>query len=114
LHRASNLRFSPDGNTLLLSSLQGFQLWDTATGKVKGNVAWTEFTRTGPFEFAPDSRLLAHADREGRVTLWDTADAREVYYRQLPGSVASVAFAQGHRYLATGNSNGTVYIFRLP
>jgi WD40 repeat protein len=81
---------------------------------VKSKLTWGEFTRFGPTEFSPDSRTLVHADHEGRLTVWDTSDAREIYHRRLPGPVTSVAIAPGGRYLATGNSNGTIFIVRLP
>ena len=99
---------------LLLWTSQGFQLWETATGNLRGKVEWGEFARMGPMEFSPDGTRLAHVDYDGRVTLWDTADAKEVFFRKLPGQVNSLAFTRGHRYLATGNGNGTIFIFRLP
>jgi WD40 repeat protein len=62
--------------------------------------------------FAPDGRMLAVGYKDGSVSLWETASARE--RRRLVGhrlAVTSLQFAPGGRWLASGNVDGTVLIW---
>jgi WD40 repeat protein len=74
--------FLPDGLTILISSTDGTtRLWDVATGKTLG----PPLSRNGasPVACAPDGRMVAVADRHGRVSLWEMP-------RPLAGTVDGV------------------------
>jgi serine/threonine protein kinase len=65
--------------------------------------------------FSPDGSMLATADRNGSLYLWDTAtDKRSATIRD-PGSngVNSAAFSMNGRMLAAGDQNGSAYTWNL-
>jgi WD40 repeat protein len=62
---------------------------------------------------APDGEALVAAGADGRIVHWN-AEGEKVGECRLPGPVYGLAFAGDSRHLATANSNGTVYILRLP
>jgi hypothetical protein len=66
------------------------------------------------FAFAPNGRLLAQVIETGHVIVWNPAVGRREIEWHFPHDVRAVAFAPDSRHLATANSNGTVYILRLP
>jgi WD40 repeat protein len=61
----------------------------------------------------PNGTMIASASDDHRVILWETDSGKNRHEWLLPGPVHCVAFAPDGRHLATGNSNGTIYIFRL-
>ena len=50
----------------------------------------------------------------GRLVVWDTDSGKELHTWDWPLQCRSVAFAHDGKHLAVGNSNGTVYVLRLP
>jgi WD40 repeat protein len=61
----------------------------------------------------PQGRVVASADRSGRILVWDVASGAQRHRWDLPGRVHGLAFAPDGRHLATANHNGTVYVLRL-
>ena len=65
-------------------------------------------------QFNPDGQSVLSVCDGGRVILWDVPTGTKQREWLLPRSkVYSVAFTQDGRYLATGNSDGSVFLFRL-
>ncbi|MGE3806118.1 MAG: WD40 repeat domain-containing protein, partial [Gemmataceae bacterium] len=62
--------------------------------------------------FNPTGDLLASADEEGKVIVWQFKPERRLKEWKLPGGVAALTFTIEGRYLATGNYNGSIYLFR--
>jgi WD40 repeat protein len=106
------LQASPAGDCVFGWSGQQMKLWDAATGKERGSFPVSTEMASGA-AFAPGGKLLATADRSGRVTLLNPATGAEVRHFQLPGAVLSLTFAADGRHLLTSNANGTITIFRL-
>jgi WD40 repeat protein len=61
----------------------------------------------------PDGKTLASAGEGGEVIVWDAASGKKLRDWRFPGPVKCLAFASDGKHLATGNSNGTVYLLRL-
>jgi WD40 repeat protein len=65
--------------------------------------------------FSPDGSVLATADRNGSIYLWDSAAHSRTATIRDPGSngVNSAAFSMNGRLLATGDQNGSAYTWDL-
>jgi WD40 repeat protein len=109
--------FTSDGKVVRLDGSPG-SLWDVSGDKP---------IQTGKLPFSPglprlaalsrdDSRLAIVADSPPRLTVWDMKSGAEVWKWEFPAlfPVQCVMLSPDGRYLITGNSNGTLYIFRLP
>jgi WD40 repeat protein len=62
--------------------------------------------------FSPDGSLLASADANGTIGLWDPATGQPTRSPLQVGSgVSGVAFSPDGKLLASGDSNGTVKLW---
>jgi serine/threonine protein kinase/WD40 repeat protein len=106
------LEFAPAGDVLLAyNHLHTFVL-DALSGKEKLTVRpssdmFMHATLSG------DGKLLAAAESDGRLMVWDIAAGKELRQVTLPGPAGRLAFAADNRHLVTANSNGTIYVLRL-
>jgi WD40 repeat protein/serine/threonine protein kinase len=115
---------SPDGNQLVYASASApvgmglssyvVHVWDLAAQPPKQLPSLPGHTTTvRAVAFAPDGKLLATADDDGRLILWEAATGKNLNDWKLSGAITSLAFAPDSRHLAVGNGNGTAYIMRL-
>jgi WD40 repeat protein len=104
-----DVRFSPDGATLVTSANGGkVLLWDVATWKVRGSLPG--FT-AGAFRFAfsPDSRLLAVGARaDNSLRLWDVSSLKELANLHVGNPVYGLAFSPDGTRLAAGCRDNTI------
>jgi formylglycine-generating enzyme required for sulfatase activity len=104
--------FLPDGRGLCIFNQDGSaRLWDLTTRDqrplpldLKGSPATS---------LSSDGRKLAGCGGS-TVGLWDMSSGKKLHEWQFPGPVNGVAFAADGRHLATANSNGTIYLLRIP
>jgi len=120
------LSFTPDGQTLVSAGYgppvgirggdeewdkQTFWLWDVATGKVRRQFGG-EFHPNG-LALSPDGRTLSASGR-----LWELATGKIRAALHGPGddriAPNATAFTPDGTYLASGNDDGTVHLWRLP
>jgi WD40 repeat protein len=67
--------------------------------------------------FSPDGTLLATADQDGRVQLWNPVTGHSItgpLSAGHGGSVWEVAFSPDGTLLATAGDNGTVQLLEVP
>jgi WD40 repeat protein len=113
--RVWSVAFSPS-STLLAAGVQDgtIHLWDLSTpvskeiGMLDRHVGAVRAVR-----FLPGGKVLVSCGEDGMVILWELASGKTLWDWQLPGAVHDVACAPDGAHLATGNSNGTVYILRI-
>src|SRR5262249_37075115 len=112
-----SVAFSPDGKTLASGSQdQSVQIWDVSgsrpheRGVLRGDIGVLRLIM-----FPPDGKTLLAVGARGGMVLWDFHTRTKLREWMLPKEemVSSVAMTYDGRYLATGNSDGNVNIFRL-
>jgi WD40 repeat protein len=61
----------------------------------------------------PDGRVIASADFDGRLVLWDLATGKVIREWKVLGPINCAAFAPDGHHLVAGTENGTIYVLRL-
>jgi RNA polymerase sigma factor (sigma-70 family) len=111
--------FSPDGRFLAASFRYGqrvgggtkpasktfneFHVWDAATAKEVGRF-WEKSDDVPHLRFSADGRLLATAENDGIIRLWDTASVKLLRRLDHPGIPR--AFSPDGKVLATADAQG--------
>ncbi len=108
--------FSPDGKTLVSGSQDmTVRLWDLKGSEPREAVVLQGHTNVvRAVLFPPDGQTVISVGAGRRVIIWDIATASKRKEWLLPQAMpCSFAFTFDGRYLATGNSDGSVFVFRL-
>lgn len=114
-----SVAFSPDGDTLAVSDLDGISLWQWKSEKKIANIQvgepwgaryWTEA------RFTPDGQILAvwsSCLRGGSndAMLWEMATGRETVLRGHTEPIADLAFAPDQRQVATLGTDQTIRVW---
>jgi WD40 repeat protein len=105
--------FSPDTDNHLLATpgFQGTYLWNARSGRQFGRrlVDNPGVAKAAAFNSTGD--LLAVADQNGGVRIWDVAKGvRRFYFPLHNGSVNTLAWSPGGLFLADGSDDRTVHV----
>jgi hypothetical protein len=121
------MAYSPDGK-LLVAALPGgrIRLWDATTYARVGTLQDTGSQGVAAVAISPDSQILAVGDVNGKTYLWNlhtgklTAVLANPAGAVPPGldaqalhAVASVAFSPDGGTLATSDTDGSAYVWRV-
>jgi hypothetical protein len=101
---------SPDGKLLASNG----DLWEVSTGKLLGR--FKEDFSTDAMAFAPDSRTVAMATRDGdagkggTIRLWDATTCKEIKrFGKQP--VHAIAYSSDGKTMAAGGGDGTITVW---
>jgi WD40 repeat protein len=109
----SDLLYSPDGNTLALTAGQlgidtdAVWLWNAQDGTFIRKISGSTFQ----VAFSPDGKLVAHADRDGKLALHRISDGVVVARLPLPtGLVRDLSYSPDGSQLAVVSDRNVYFI----
>ena len=111
------LAFSPDGSTLAVAGGTApdgaVRLW-TVASQTWGATLTDPHANSAGVTFSPDGRVLAVADANGNVYLWNPATRKLIVTQHVskPG-LYNVAFSPDGKTLATSDDYGHVYLWNV-
>ncbi|RKU09967.1 hypothetical protein C6501_14230 [Candidatus Poribacteria bacterium] len=112
------IRFSGDGKTLAIIDSSGYKIWDITTQRetVKHSqlIEWLE-TSPERFVLSHDGTILATADRNGILALWETQNTKQLRCL-LTGYTypfTALAFSHDNKTLASGDVAGNIRLWDL-
>jgi len=120
-HQVSKAAISPDGSTLATAtcitvvnfdcSEGGVWLWNLPTGKL--------IQKLGSFPnmvesvaFTADGSNLVTGSRDGTLRFYPTTDYVSMFQFQSPSGISAMALSPDGGYLATGNPNGEIFVWK--
>lgn len=99
-------------NMLAVSRGSGsIELWDPVDGSFVGHLQKTPLRITFEVAFAPDGTLLASAEQDAEIRIWNVTQKRSYRVLKDSGEVHTVAWSPDGRLLASGNSENTVLLW---
>ena len=117
----SGISFSPDGSTLANVSIDNnIYLWNTTTGRLKGTLKG-HADKVNSISFSPDGKMLVSGSQDGTLRMWDvnTGKHKQTIPNQRatdnrkspPVPVSTVSFRSDGATLASGNQDGSIYLW---
>lgn len=105
--------FSPDDKTIATSGNNSkVRLWSAKTG-----APLRVFQGTGTMLFSPDGATLITADENARIQLWNVQSGQLlrtfVSGKPTPGTFRAIAVTRDGKFLAIGDSNGVIALWRI-
>lgn len=122
-HQVSRVAISPDGSTVATATCEivtypectngGVWLWELPTGKLKPQklAGFADFVEH--VIFTADGSLLIAASRDGTLRFYETSKYQSLLEYTTPGGISALALSPDSGLLATGNSDGEVYLWKI-
>lgn len=113
----AGIAFSPDGRSIIASSLTRVSVYDASTGKQ--TTAFDRGWEDGPFQdvtVSPDGRLVATGNmgNAGPIVVWEIATRTPVRrFTTALGTISAVGFLDGGRRLASLGADHNLHIWDL-
>ena len=106
------VRFSPDGSRLAISSSIGIWFYDPATGKALDLLPQTDSTSAFAFAYSPDGTTIARAMNNSKVGFWDVTTKQRIGTLTKYGRhITAIAYAPDGTRIVSGNSDDAVRVW---
>jgi len=106
--------FSPNGRLLATTSYLGTYLWNPRSGRRVGRLLQDKPGLETDVEFSPDGALLAVAEQDNGVRVWDVASGERVFFlAHHTNPVVAVAWSRDGHFLADASGDGTVDVWKI-
>jgi WD40 repeat protein len=121
-HQVAKAAVSPDSSTVATATCQttvnevctegGVWVWDLLTGKLVRRLAGFA-DAVESVAFSADGSTLIAASRNGTLGFYTTSDYTSVFEFAVPGGISAMSASPDGGFLATGNVNGGVQLWKV-
>lgn len=108
------LDWFPNGTRLCVPELQSCKIWDLTRDQPRQRFELDGISNVNALAISPDGQLVAIANNLEHVAICQAEPFYPVYRYRLPCHVRDVEWHPSGAYLATANSNGTIYMLAVP
>ncbi|MXV74003.1 PQQ-binding-like beta-propeller repeat protein [Candidatus Poribacteria bacterium] len=106
------IRFSPDGSRLAVSSSVGVWFYDPQTGNELDLLPQTDCAATFALAYLPHGNTIARAIDDSKIQLWNVVTKRHIGTLTKYGrSITSIAYSPDGTTIVSGNSDGAVRVW---
>lgn len=110
--KLGEVRFSPDGRRLAVSSSVGIWFYDPDTGKALDLLPQTNCASTFAFAYSPDGTIIARAVNNSSVQLWNVTTKRRIgTFTKYGREITAIAYALDGTTIVSGNSDGAARVW---
>jgi len=115
-HAYPRIEYTADGRYLAFTAgtqtTTAIRIWDRDAGELLDSIPASAGTQVRALAFGPEGRLLAWADDEADVHVWDLETASPLHrLRGHAGDVFAIAFSTDGALLASGGADGSVRVW---
>jgi WD40 repeat protein/tRNA A-37 threonylcarbamoyl transferase component Bud32 len=110
---SNTLAFSPDGQRIVLDSLNSLLIYEVATGRLLRSLDGHTST-IACVAFNDSGTLFASASHDRTIRLWNPQGDEVAVLHGHRGAVSALAFTADDRALLSGGDDGTIFIHHIP
>ena len=121
-HQVAKAAVSPDSSTVATATCQttvnevctegGVWIWDLLTGKLVRRLAGFA-DAVESVAFSADGSTLIAASRNGTLSFYNMSDSSSLFEFAVPGGISAMSASPDGGFLATGNVNGGVQLWKV-